>query len=145
MGAEAHPGGGVPASQWDLGLLAAQLRQQGSDLSLYAGLLLTVLSAALPEDMIAVRREGRLRARLGGREPAVLSVSVLLGDQRYELHRPDVGKPASALIRHESGGVVLSSRSATVEEWAKGLATGLAELASHSAAAAAALERLTRP
>jgi hypothetical protein len=136
---------GVPSSHWDLEVLAAQLRQHGSDLSLYAGFLLNVLSAALPPELVEVRREGKLRARLGGREPAVLTVSVLLGDHRYELSRPAVGKPATALIRHESGGVVMSNRPATVDEWARGLATGLAGVAEHNAAAAAALQRLTAP
>ncbi len=136
---------GSPASHWDLEILAAQLRQQGSDLSLYAGFLLDILSAALPGELVRVEREGRLKARIGGREPAVLSVAVLLGDRRYELSRAKVGAPPSAVIRHESGGVVLSSRPATVQEWAAGLAAGLAEVARHDAAAAAALERLTAP
>jgi hypothetical protein len=136
---------GVPSSHWDLEVLAAQLRQRGSDLSLYAGFLLNVLSAALPAELVEVRHEGRWKARFAGREPAVLAVSVLLGDHRYELSRPEVGRPATALVRHESGGVVLSSRPATVDEWARGLAAGLARIAEHNAAAAAALQRLTTP
>jgi hypothetical protein len=137
--------GGAPSSHWDLEVLAAQLRQHGSDLSLYAGFLLNILSAALPAELVEVRHEGKWKARLAGREPAVLAVSVLLGDHRYDLSRPEVGRPAKALIRHESGGVVLSSRPATVDEWARGLATGLAAIAQHDAAAAAALQRLTAP
>ncbi len=136
---------GAPASRWDLEILAAQLRQQGSDLSLYAGFLLDILSAALPAELVRVEREGRLRARIAGRDPAVLGVAVLLGDRRYELSRAKVGAAPSAVIRHESGGVVLSSQPATVQEWAAGLAAGLATVASHDAAAAAALERLTAP
>jgi hypothetical protein len=39
----------------------------------------------------------------------------------------------------------MSNRPATVDEWARGLATGLAGVAEHNAAAAAALQRLTAP
>ena len=91
----------------DLDRLAAELRAQAGDLSMYAAFLLTVLSGALPPELVVVRREGRLRARLAGRrDPAVTGVSVLLGGYRYELGRPEVGAAPVAVIRHVSGGVV---------------------------------------
>src|SRR5690349_7116353 len=111
---------GPPSSHLDLELLAAALRGHSADLSLYAGFLLNVLSSALPAELIEVDREGKLKARLGGRrEPAVLGVAVRLGDQRYELSRPDLGHPATARIRHESGGVVLSTRAVGIDEWSR--------------------------
>src|SRR5690349_15564089 len=65
-----------PSSHLDLEVLAAELRRHSADLSLYAGFLLNVLSAALPGELIQVRREGKWSARLAGREPAVVGVSV---------------------------------------------------------------------
>jgi len=129
----------------DLELLAAELRRHSDDLSLYAGFLLNVLSAALPAELVEVRREGRLKARLAGREPAVLAVSVRLDDHRFELSRDDVARPAAGRIQHESGGVVLSTRAVGVDEWSRAMAAALARLAQHNAAAAAALQRLTAP
>jgi hypothetical protein len=134
-----------PSSHLDLELLAAALRGHSADLSMYAGFLLNVLSSALPPELIEVEREGRWRARLAGRDPAVLRVSVLLGDNRYELTRADLGQPAVARIRHESGGVVLSTRTVGVDDWSRALAADLAVLARSNAAAAAALSRLTAP
>jgi hypothetical protein len=132
-----------PSSHLDLELLAAALRGHSADLSLYAGFLLNVLSAALPAELIQVEREGRWRARLARREPAVLSVAVRVGDHAFELARADVGQPASARIRHESGGVTLSTRTVGIDEWSRALAGDLAVLARSNAAAAAALQRLT--
>jgi hypothetical protein len=134
-----------PSSHLDLELLAAALRGHSADLTMYAGFLLNLLSAALPAELIKVEREGRWKARLAGREPAVLSVAVLLGDNRYELARPEFGQPATARIRHESGGVVLSTRTVGIDEWSRALAADLAVLARSNAAAAAALQRLTAP
>ena len=115
-----------PSSHLDLEVLAAALRGHSDDLSLYAGFLLNVLSSALPRELIEVEREGKWKARLAGRDPAVLSVAVRLGDHRYELTRTELGKPAAAKIRHESGGVVMSTRTVGIDEWSRGLATDLA-------------------
>ena len=134
-----------PSSHLDLELLAAELRRQSADLTLYAGLLLNVLSAALPSDMVDVRREGRWAARLAGREPAVLGVSVRLGDHRYSLERQQIAAPAVAHIRHESGGIVLSTRTVSLDEWSRAVAAELIGLARVNAAAAIALQRLTAP
>jgi hypothetical protein len=129
----------------DLEVLAAELRRHSADLTLYAGFLLNVLSSALPPELVEVRREGKLKARLAGREPAVLAVSLRLGDYRYELVREDFSRPATGLIRHESGGVVLSTRAVGVDEWSHAMAGALGQLARTNAAAAAVLQRLTAP
>ena len=136
---------GTPRSNLDLELLAAQLRRHTDDLSLYSGMLLNVLSATLPPELVQVRREGRLKARLAGREPAVLGISVSVGDHRYELDRKAVGAPAVTRVCHESGGVVMSTRHVGADEWSRSLAAALARVAGGNAAAAEALQRLTEP
>ncbi|SRR6266581_2609239 len=136
---------GTPGSHLDLELLAAQLRRHSDDLSMYAGFLLNVLSAALPPELVQVTREGKWKAKLAGREPAVLGISVTIDDRRYELERSGVGAYPTAKIRHESGGVVLSTRTVSADEWSHGLAAALAGIAGSNAAAAAALQRLTAP
>jgi hypothetical protein len=106
-------------------------------------MLLNVLAAALPPDLVQVRREGRWKARLAGREPAVLGVSVTVGDQRYELERADVGARPSTKVCHQSGGVVLSTKSVSADDWSRALAGALAAVAGTDAAAVAALQKLT--
>lgn len=137
--------GETPASHFDLEMLAAQLRRHSDDLSLYAGFLINILTAALPPDMVEVRREGRLGARLRGREPSIVGLSVLIGDYRFVLDRPAVGALATTAIRHESGGVALSTNVVGIAEWSRALAAALVRVAEHNAAAAAALRRLTAP
>src|SRR5262245_13515182 len=120
---------GTPQSNLDLELLAAQLRRHTDDLSLYSGMLLNVLSATLPAERSGGRRDGGGKARLGGREPAVLGISVTVGDHRYELERKAVGSPAVTQICHESGGVVMSTQRVGAEEWSRSLAAALAKIA----------------
>ena len=136
---------GSPESHLDLEVLAAQLRRHSDDLSMYAGFLLNSLSAALPGELLQVRREGRLKARLGGREPAVLAVAVTLGNHRYELERAEFGARPVAKVCHQSGGVVLSTRTVGPDEWSRGLAEALVRTLGADAAAVEALQRLTAP
>lgn len=136
--------GTPPSSYFDLEMLAAQLRKHSDDLSMYAGFLLNVLSAALPGEIVTVDREGKLKARLAGRsEPAVLSVAIQMGDRRYDISRQEFGKPLVATIKHASGGVVMSTKTVTIEEWSHSMAAELATVANSNAAAAAVLQRLT--
>jgi hypothetical protein len=132
-----------PQSNLDLELLAAQLRRSADDLSLYSGMLLTVLSAALPPSLVEVRREGRFKARLGGREPAVLGISVSINEWRYDLDRAGVGAMPVLKMSHQSGGVVMASKKVGVDEWCRGLAADLAKVAGTNSAAIEALQRLT--
>ena len=128
----------------DLEILAAQLRRHTDDLSLYGGLLINVLSAALPPDLVQVRREGKWKARVAGRrEPAVLGVSVTLGPRRFELDRAEFGAPPVTKIRHESGGVVMSTNVLPADVWCRELASALAQAAGTNQAALDALSRLT--
>jgi hypothetical protein len=133
----------TPAEPLDLALLAAQLRHQTEDLSLYGGMLLNVLTTALPADLVEVRREGRLKARLTGREPAILGVSVSLGNRRFDLDRVDVTARPVTRLSHQSGGVIMSSRPVSVDDWCAALAAALVHVAGADYAALAALRRFT--
>jgi hypothetical protein len=132
-------------SQWDLEVLAASLRRDSDDLSMYAGFLLSTLSGALPAHLVRVERAGGLLTRMRRGDPPVVAVSVLLGDRRFTLRREALGAPASAQIGHESGGVVLRTESVSVEVWSRELAAALARYAQANAAAAQALSQLTMP
>src|SRR2546425_2874772 len=129
----------------DLELLAAQLRRHSDDLSMYAGFLLNVLSAALPPELVQVTREGKWKAKLAGREPAVLGISVTIDDRRYELERSGGGAYPTAKIRHESGGGVLSTRTGSAAEWAHGPAAAPAGIAGPEPAAGGRPRRVARP
>jgi hypothetical protein len=139
----AYDGPVNPESHLDLELLAAQLRRSTDDLSLHGGMLLAVLSAALPPDLVEVRREGRWKARLAGREPAVLGVAVSLGDRRFELDRAELTARPVTVIRHQSRGVVLSSETVSAHEWSRALTEALINTVGADAAAVDALRRLT--
>jgi hypothetical protein len=131
-------------AQWDLEVLAANLRRDSDDLSLYAGFLLNTLSAALPAQMVRVERKAGLFGRVKDDAP-VLAVSVLFGDRRFTLRRSGVGHPAQAQISHESGGVVLRTDEVGMDVWSRDLAAALAGYAQRHTAAAQALQRLTLP
>jgi hypothetical protein len=131
-------------SAWDLEVLAASLRRDGDDLSTYAGFLINTLSASLPPEMVLVERKAGLFGRVRDDAP-VLGVTVSLNDRRFALRRQAVGKPVTAQIRHESGGVVLRTETVGMDVWARQLAEALATYADANATAAQALQRLTSP
>jgi hypothetical protein len=131
-------------SQWDLEVLAANLRRESDDLSMYAGFLINTLSAALPPHMVAVERKAGMFGRVKDDAP-VLAVSVLFGDRRFTLRRKGVGHHPQAQVCHESGGVVLRTDEVGMDVWSRGLAGALAGYAERNAAAAQALQQLTLP
>jgi hypothetical protein len=134
----------VVAETWDLHTLAAGLRMDGDDLSLYAGFLMNTLSAALPRDMVRVDRKTGMFGR--GRDDApVLAVSVTVADRRFTLRRKGVGHSAVAQIAHESGGVVMKTDTVGMDAWSYELASALAMLSQRNAAAAQALAHITLP
>lgn len=135
---------GVDLSGWDMEVLAASLRRDVGDLSMYGGFLINTLSASLPPEMVLVERKTGLFGRVHDDAP-VLSVTILFGDRRFTLHRKAVGQPVTAQIRHESGGVVLRTETVGMDVWSRQLATALASYAEANAAAAQALQRLTSP
>jgi hypothetical protein len=132
-------------TQWDLEVLATELRRHSGDLSLYAGFLLTTLAAALPPELVEVERKGSLLGRLRGAEAPVVAVTVRLGSEGFTLRRDAVGRPPVATVRHESGGIALRTDTVGLDEWSRRLAAALGALAERDAAAAAALARFTLP
>jgi len=135
---------GIGLSDWDLEVLAASLRRDSGDLSLYAGFLINTLSATLPPEMVLIERKAGLFGRVKDDAP-VLGVGVLFGDRRFTLRRDAVGGPVTAQVKHESGGVVMRTETVGMDAWSRELATELASYAQANAAAAAALRRLTTP
>jgi hypothetical protein len=122
--------------------LAALLRSQSDDMSLYAGFLFNALEGALPPDMLTVSRKRGLRDRLNKTDGDVVEISVLVADRRYTLHRDAVGATPHAVIRHVVGGVVLSSEEVALDQWTRGLAAGLLAKAGQNEAVRDALARL---
>lgn len=131
-------------SGWDLDVLAASLRRDSDDLSMYAGFLINTLSAGLPLEMVRVDRKAGLFGKVRDDAP-VLGVAVLVGDRRFALRRQAVGRPVSAQIRLESGGVVLRTESVGMDVWFRELAAALTRHARANAATAEMLRRLTWP
>ena len=129
------------ASEIETGSWYTALPEHGDPENVGAGLIVV----KLPPEFLQVRREGRLKARLAGREPAVLAVSVTLGNHRYDLERAEFGARPVAKVCHQSGGVVLSTRTVSPEEWSRGLAEALVRTLGADAAAVEALQRLTAP
>lgn len=125
----------------DLGVLAAVLARQSADLSLYAEFVTSLLADALPEEYVrVVRKRGIFGTKPGA---PVLMVSVRLGNYGYVLRRSDASAAPVAEIVHTVNGIVLSTRTVNVADWAQDVAGGLRALTETNADAAAALARIT--
>ncbi len=123
----------------DVELLAAALRQDSADLDLYARVLSVNLIDSLPPDSVQVERKRTMADRMAGREGAVASLDVALGEQRLTI-RAERGRLVGEICK-EVRGIVLSRRQVGLDEWIGALAAALAESAASSARARAALER----
>ena len=124
----------------DVELLAAALRQDSADLDLYAKVLSVNLVDSLPQGAVQVERRRRsMSDRKAGREGAVESLDVSLGDRRLSLRmeRGMVIGEVSKAVR----GVVLSRQPVGLDEWIAVLAQALAEAADSSARARQAIEK----
>ena len=122
--------------------LAASLHQQGQDISLYAGMLLNTLSAALPDRMIVVERVRGLRLLRRGKPAAVTAVTINVGDRRFRLERPRPGAFPTATVEHVVRDIVLSSDDLPLTEWTDALALELTEAAGRDAGVAQAIDLL---
>lgn len=123
----------------DVDLLAAALRRDGADLTLYVGVLSAKLADALPPGTVRVVRKRSVGQRLAGREGVVVALEVALGEQRLSL-RTDRGG-VTGEIHHEVRGVVLSRRTVGLDEWIDALTRSLAAAAGSGARAREAVER----
>ncbi len=137
--------GGEVAGPPVLEAVAAGLRRDGADLSLYGGFLINTLIEALPPDLVRVERRRSAADRLRGREGDVVAVGVELGDKRFRLARPGTGARPEATVGHVSGGVTMSTTTVPLDAWAQDLAAALVTAAGRDAAAADAASRLAIP
>jgi len=129
----------------DVAALAAALRRDAEDLSLYAGFLLNTLSQALPAELVAIDRERSLRDRMHGNDGRVTGVHVRLGDVLFNLRRPRVGATAAASISHQVNGIVLSTEIVSMDVWSTRLSQELLRRAAADSTAAASLAQLLNP
>ncbi|MGH3251046.1 MAG: hypothetical protein ACRDOI_33220 [Trebonia sp.] len=123
----------------DVAMLAAALRRDSADLDLYAKVLSVNLADSLPAGAVRVERKRTMADRMAGREGAVASLDVALGELRLML-RMDRGR-AIGEVSKEVRGIVLSRQQVGLDAWIDALARALADTAASSARAREALER----
>ena len=121
-------------------MVAAALRVDSADATIYARVLTNSLSEALPPGYVTVERERSMSDRMKGRPGEISKIVVRLGDQLMTLAVRG-GQPTAEICR-EVRGVVLSRQTVPIHEWASALASALVDHAEGNAAAAAALRRL---
>ncbi|MFF9979013.1 hypothetical protein [Streptomyces erythrochromogenes] len=126
-------------AETDVELLAAALRRDAADLTLYAQVLSAGVADSLPAGAVRIRRRRSLTERVAGREGSVVELDVVLGEQRLAL-RLDRGRVVGEVL-HEVRGIVLSRREVELDEWVGALARSLARAAASNARAREALER----
>ena len=119
----------------DMDLLAASLRADSSDVSVFVESLAAKLEEAVPG---RVRIDRRRSGMFGSK--AVRGVAVDLGDRRLEL-RTDGGRVETRCARL-SGGIVLKNEVLETDEWLAVLSDALAAEARRSETTRKALERL---
>jgi hypothetical protein len=123
-----------------LDMVTAALRLDSADAALYASVLTKSLSEALPPGYVTVERERSVSDRMRGRPGEVSKVVIKLDDQVMTLEVKH-GRPSAQICR-EVRGVVLSTKTLPVGEWAAALASALMSHAESNAKAAEALRRL---
>jgi len=132
---------GAEAPEPDVAMLAAALRADARDLATYAGVLAATLHGTLPPGSVDVERKRSLGDRLAGREGAVTRLRARLEGAVLELEPVSDRGPQTRVIT-EVGGVVISRRDVSFEEWTRVLAERLAKQAQQSEASRIALLRL---
>ena len=131
-----------PADGLSLEMIAAALRADSADVSVYARVLTESLGGALPSDCVTIDRGRRTMSdRRNGRPGPVEKITVRLGDQVLTLG-VQAGRPPAAEICREVRGIVLSRQPATLQQWVDELARGLAAHAQENAHAAEVLRKL---
>lgn len=143
MSDEVEPYGdpGAPA----LAAVAAGLRRDGADLSLYGGFLINALTESLPEELVQVERKRTAGDRMRGRPGEIVAVGVDLGDSRFRLTRAGVGARPQTTVSHVSGGITMKTETVSMDAWAAQLSAALQTAGSQDAAAADAAARLAIP
>lgn len=125
----------------ELDLLAAALRADATDLEIYARVLTTSLSDALPSGMVSLEHQRSMGDRLAGRSGQVRQIRVDLGDVVLSLRQERAGVPEATIARSVRG-VVISSKEVNLDQWTRTLAAAMTERARQSSSARAALAKL---
>jgi hypothetical protein len=129
-----------PDDALSLEMLTAALRVDSADVAVYARVLTSSLSEALPPGYVTVERERSMSDRMRGRPGEISKVIVRVGDKVLTLAVKS-GQPVGEVCR-EVRGVVLSRESVPLQQWAAELASALAAHAESNAQAAEALRRI---
>ena len=123
-----------------LEVVTAALRMDSVDVAIYARVLTQSLSEALPPDYVTVERERSMSDRMHGRPGEISKVEVTLDDQVMTLTVKN-GRPTAQICRAVRG-IVLSTKTVPIQQWAAELASALMSHAESNAQAAEALRRL---
>ena len=129
-----------PGDSLSLEMVAAALRADSTDVTIYARVLTESLGETLPPGYVTVDRERSMSDRMRGRPGEITKVTVRLGD-RVMMLGIQRGQPV-AEICSEVRGVVLSRQPVALGQWADELARALVAHAEQNAAAAQALRKL---
>jgi hypothetical protein len=129
-----------PDDALSLEMMTAALRVDSADVAVYARVLTTSLSEALPPGYVTVERERSMSDRMHGRPGEISKVVVKLGDRVMTLAVKN-GQPIGEICR-EVRGVVLSRDTVPLQQWADALANALVVHAENNAQAAEALRRM---
>lgn len=116
-------------------LFAASLRADMTDLKAFMEALATKLEGAMPMQTSVTRQSG-----LFSREHPVREINVVFGDYQYRISRERQGQLMAQRAKVVRG-IVIKTEPVPVEQWIDDLAQLLAQEASKSAQARAALER----
>jgi hypothetical protein len=126
---------GDPMEPMQVELFAASLRADSTDIKAFMEALAVKLQGSLPNQTTVTRQSG-----LFAKEHPVREIAVTLGDYQYRITREKQG-PVITQRAKVVRGIVLKTDQIPLEQWINELASSLAEEASNSASAHAALER----
>jgi hypothetical protein len=129
-----------PADNPSLDMVAAALRADSSDITIYARVLTDSLGDSLPPGTVTVDRDQSMSDRMRGRPGKVTKITVRLGEQVLTL-AIQRGMPVAEVCR-EVRGIVLSRQPVPIDQWAAELARALVGQAEQNAATAQALRKL---
>jgi hypothetical protein len=121
-------------------LVAAALRADSADVTIYARVLTDSLGDVLPPGVVEIDRERSMSDRMRGRPGEVAKITVRLGELVLTL-ASQRGQLAAEICK-EVRGVVLSRRPVPVAEWAAELTRAMLAYADQNAQAAQVLRRM---
>ncbi|GAA4383410.1 hypothetical protein [Tsukamurella soli] len=124
----------------DAAMIASMVGRDRSDAASYARLLTETLAGVLPADLVRVEYRRSLADRMAGRPGEARRITLATDAGEFSLDAD--GDRLTGEARRIVGGVVLSRKPITVEEWTHRLAAELRTLAARSDATRQALGRV---